>query len=180
VVSDGYWLAAPGHDWRRVKLEDYLTAAGNAGLYRTVTDRPPEAFTDIASGIRGTTSDPNADPQEIPRLHVQGRTLNEQQLAALRTAWGQVGAVLAQVRADTIAAMRVVAEAMGAAVDEAQKVREAATIRNQPCTAAPDDVLRRVCYVWTTHEHPDLPGVQVETCMRCGEPNWEALAKLLQ
>jgi len=168
VVSDGYWLAAPGHGWRRVKLEDYLTAAGNAGLYRTVTDRPPEAFTDIASGIRGTTTDPNTTPQEVPRLHVEGRTLNEQ-LGDLRTAWSQLGEALAAVGQ----ASRVIAEAR-------QIFREAVTVKNQSCSAALPQGDPRVCYVWTTHEHPDLPGIKIETCMRCGQPNWEALTRLLQ
>jgi len=170
-------LAAPGHGWRRVKLEDYLTAAGNAGLYRTVTDRPPESFVDIASGIRGTTSDPNTTPQEIPRLHVEGRTLDES-LEQLRTAWGQVGAVWAQVRLEAGEALVAVGRAMRVAAETQEQLRNG-TVKNQPCTAVPDDVRRRECYVWTTHEHPDLPGVRLETCMRCGQPNWEALARLL-
>jgi hypothetical protein len=162
-------LAAPGHGWRRVKLEDYLTAAGNAGLYRTVTDRPPQAFTDIASGIRGTTVDPNTTPQ--------GRTLDES-LEQLRIAWGQVGAVWAQVRLEAGEALSAVGRAMRVAAETQEQLRNS-TVKNQPCTAVPDDVRRRECYVWSTHEHPDLPGVCLETCMRCGQPNWEALARLL-
>jgi len=173
VVSDGYWLAAPGHGWRRVKLEDYLTAAGNAGLYRTVTDRPPEAFTDIASGIRGTTTDPNTTPQEIPRLHVEGRTL-DQQWDELRVAWGRVREGFGEAWASVGEALRVAAE------QQRQAWERFATVKNQPCTAAIEAFAhRRDCYVWAIHEHPGLPGVRFETCMRCGQPNWEALTRLL-
>ena len=68
MVSQGYWLRTPGHDWSRVRLEDYLNAAGNAGFYAqpAVDDGwstlPPKRFTDPATGLAGTTTDPNAEP----------------------------------------------------------------------------------------------------------------------
>lgn len=67
MVSDGYWLRVPGHDWRRVRLEDYLNAAGNAGIYAqpspdSEASLPPAHFVDIATGMTGTTVDPNTTP----------------------------------------------------------------------------------------------------------------------
>lgn len=75
MVSQGYWLQVPGHDWRRVRLEDYLTAADNAGFYIHLggdpAARPPQDFVDHTTGMRGTTTDPNSRPvleaPEFPR-----------------------------------------------------------------------------------------------------------------
>lgn len=64
MVSDGYWLRAPDQEWCRVKLEDYLTAAGNAGFYAQPTldgysSMPPQRFVDVSTGLVGTTIDPS-------------------------------------------------------------------------------------------------------------------------
>jgi len=68
MVSQGYWLRTPGHDWRRVRLEDYLNAAGNAGMYAqppidgSWAPMPPQHFVDTITGLTGTTTDPNVGP----------------------------------------------------------------------------------------------------------------------
>lgn len=84
MVSQGYWLQAPGQKWHRVKLEDYLNAAAGAGLYAHpgipgVTF--PREFRDVDTGLCGTTADPN-QPREtdIPRLHHPGRPVKLQEL----------------------------------------------------------------------------------------------------
>lgn len=69
MVSQGYWLRAPGRAWTRVRLEDYLTAAGNSGLFTQPEFDlvgPPQNFVDIETGMRGTTIDPNLEPDPGP------------------------------------------------------------------------------------------------------------------
>lgn len=75
MVSDGYWLQAPAQGWRRVKLEDYLTAAGNAGFYaQPALDgadiMPPRSFIDVETGLAGTTVDPTVEKPAHPGVSV--------------------------------------------------------------------------------------------------------------
>lgn len=144
MVADGYWLQAAGCEWHRVTLADFVAAMTSTGLF------PPGSIGGLVGGaprdfktdnLRGTTTDPNLGPREIPRYAVDGRTvdrtLTDGDIAEITTRLAAAFAPIVQYAQQFATSLLAALEPMSKFMQEATRCQEADPPAPTPTSGEP-------------------------------------------